>query len=100
MNDLDAIKAENAIRRAIHAKTTRGTWYYKADQVGTDLLPPSYKGGTALCSLHQQVGIAGEQLHDKKSNGEFIAYAHNDNAPDVIEALVAEVEALRAEGKK
>lgn len=88
MIDLDKIKADNAERRTMKERASDGPWAIK------------YSSNVAQVVYGKDRKIlVFDTVSDfpaKETDVQLIAFARNDNAEDTIDALVAEVERLRA----
>lgn len=82
--DIAAERAENEKRKAIYSKATKGPWMSRKSPVQ----PESYK-----CIYF---GPSKDELYNtsalQPADADFIAFARNDTAPDLIDRLLDELE--------
>ena len=95
--DLDVIKQVNEKRKVIRAKTTPGPWDAALQDGDTsqkwyDICSPEF-GSIAHIS---ETTRPDDNVRRLKADALFISHARTDPAPKHIDALVAEVERLRA----
>ena len=93
MLNLDAIKKANEERKAIRNKATLGPWR----------LESSYHTGVAIFSREKQVVFSANSGYGyscKSSDIAFVISARDDNVPEVIDQLIAEIERLREAAKQ
>lgn len=94
-DDLAALRAANAERKQLRDCATPSPWeiagldYFEEDAGDIVVESPG-------SSLFLRVPLEGSTLPQAEADARFIAAARSDQAPETIDALIAEVESLRA----